>query len=163
LRIDNDSTFRGTGSTEANIGRFLKFLLNLGVKPLFSAAYQSYTNQHIEGHNSTFTQKLWSKNIFACPEEIDRECDRFNAENKKFYLWKFKERLQQKTLRYLQLDRPIAIDALRSAKGKKIFFIRFVQCWNEADNRYGIVVLKALSPNNNFDKKLTAISYKSLI
>jgi len=61
MRMDNGMTFRGTGHAEAHIGRFLKFLLNLGITPLFSAAYQSYTNPHVEGHNRTFTQKLWSQ------------------------------------------------------------------------------------------------------
>lgn len=141
LRIDNDMTFRGTGRLKAHLGRFLKFLLNLGVTPLFSAAYQSYTNPHIEGHNSTFTQKIWAKHTFTHVEEIDRECKRFNAENKEFYLWKFKKRLQYKSLRYLQINQEVTIDSLRSTKGKKIYFIRFVQCWNEVDNRYGIVVM----------------------
>lgn len=141
VRLDNDLIFRGTGRGHSHIGRFLKFLLNLGIRPLFSAAYQSYTNPHIEGHNSTFTQKLWAKNIFANMEEIDRECDKFNGESKEYYLWQFKERLQQKSLRYLQPDQQILIDSLHSTKGKKISFIRFIQRWSEANNRYGIVVL----------------------
>ena len=58
IRVDNGMTFRGTGAGVAHVGMFLKFLLNLGITPLFSSPYQSYTNPHIEGHNRTFTEKL---------------------------------------------------------------------------------------------------------
>lgn len=141
MRMDNGMTFRGAGRASGNVGRFLKFLLNLGITPLFAAAYQSYTNPHIEGHNRTFTQKLWSQHRFTAVDEIDRECERFNAESKKFYLWKFKERLTQKSLRYLREDDVPLIDILRSTRGKKICFIRFVERWSEEEFRCGFIVL----------------------
>lgn len=141
MRMDNGMTFRGAGRASGNIGRFLKFLLNLGITPLFSAAYQSYTNPHIEGHNSTFAQKLWAQHTFAHVEEIDRECERFNAEHKKLFLWKFKERLTQKSLRYLSGDYSPVTDVLRSTRGKKVCFIRFVERRSEKGDRYGFVVL----------------------
>jgi hypothetical protein len=141
MRMDNAMTFRGAGNIEANIGRFLKLLLNLGVTPLFSAAYRSYTNPHIEGHNSTFTQKLWAKHRFVSAEQIDTKCERFNAESTKFYLWKFKERLMQKSLKYLREDQEVPTDILRSTKGKKVCFIRFVERWSEKRDRYGVVVM----------------------
>lgn len=141
VRMDNGMTFRGTGRLDGRVGRFLKFLLNIGITPLFSAAYQSYTNPHIEGHNSTFTQKLWSQHRFTSTEEIDRECERFNAESKKFYFWKFKERLAQKSLRYFHDNQTVSSDVLHSTKGKKVCFIRFVQRWSEKDHQYGVVVL----------------------
>lgn len=140
MRMDNGMMFRGTGRAEAHIGMFLKFLLNLGITPLFSAAYQSYTNPHIEGHNRTFTQKLWAQHFFTSLEEIDRECERFNAESKTFYLWKFKERLAQKSLRYLRGDYTPVTDVLRSTKGKKVCFLRFVEPWSEEQHRYGFVI-----------------------
>lgn len=146
LRIDNGMTFRGTGSAEAHIGRFMKFLLNCNVTPLFSAAYQSYTNPHIEGHNSTFTQKLWARHTFTSLEDIDHECSRFNSESSVFYHWKFKERLSQKSLRYLMPDQDIGTGILRSTKGKKIYFIRFVQRWSEEDNRYGVAIFNRFVP-----------------
>src|SRR3989304_1645693 len=72
LRIDNAMTFRGGGKHPAVVSRFLKFVLNCNVIPLFAAPYRSYTNPHIEGHNRTFTEKLWARHTFAAPEEIDR-------------------------------------------------------------------------------------------
>ena len=146
MRIDNGMTFRGTGSATAHIGRFMKFLLNLGVTPLFSAAYQSYTNPHIEGHNSTFTQKLWAKHTFTSPEDIDQECTRFNDESTTFYQWKFKERLSKKSLRYLHPNADVDTETLRSTKGKKICFLRFVQRWAEESAVGGIVVLNRFIP-----------------
>lgn len=141
MRVDNGMTFRGTGAGEAHVGRFVKFLLNTGVTPLFSSPYQSYTNPHVEGHNRTFTEKLWTKYHFTSLEGIDAECERFNAESREYYEYAFKERLAQRSLRYLESGREVASDILRSTKGKKICFIRFVERWNESERTSGIVVL----------------------
>src|SRR3990172_13437923 len=89
LRVDNAMTFRGGGRHPAIISRFLKFVLNCQVTPLFAAPYRAYTNPHIEGHNRTFTEKLWDRHTFSAPEEIDRECARFNAESEEFFRFKF--------------------------------------------------------------------------
>jgi len=140
-RIDNGMMFRGGGRAEAHLGKFLKFLLNAGSTPLFSSAYQSYTNPHIEGHNRTFTEKLWTKHRFTSSEEIDTACVRFNAESREFYEFTFKERLTQRSLRYLNPQTPINTESLRSTKGKKICFIRFVERWKEEECENGIVVL----------------------
>lgn len=141
VRCDNAMMFRGGGT--ALIGRFLKFLLRLNTTPLFSAPYQSYTNPHIEGHNSIFAQKLWAKHFFTNEADIDRECDRFNGESEKFFRWKFKERLACTHLRYLQSDREIDDNAPLRVRGKKICFIRFVQHWPEG---YGVAVLNRFVP-----------------
>lgn len=141
MRMDNGMTFRGTGKVAAHIGKYLKFLLNLNIIPLFSAAYQSYTNPHIEGHNRTFTEKLWAKNFFSGVAEIDTECHKFNAESREFFEWKFKERLNAKGLRRLTKNSILDGEILRSTKGKKICFIRFVERWKESNETAGIVVL----------------------
>ncbi len=141
MRMDNGMTFRGTGSGEAHIGRCVKFLLNLGVAPLFSSPYQSYTNPHVEGHNRTFTEKLWTKYHFTSEAEIDRECGRFNTESREYYAYACKERLEKKGLRFLSPEQEISSALLRSTKGKKLFFIRFVERWNERDRACGVVIL----------------------
>lgn len=146
LRMDNGMTFRGTGAGEAHLGRFLKFLLNIGTTPLFCSPYQSYTNPHIEGHNRTFTEKLWSAHHFTTEEAIDRECDRFNCESREYYAYAFKERLQQRSLRYLDPQWAVSTDILRSIKGKRICFIRFVERWREERRKSGIVVLNRFIP-----------------
>ena len=146
MRMDNATTWRGSSRGEACIGRFLIFLLNANVIPLFSAAYQSYTNPHIEGHNRTFTEKVWTKHAFADHDEIDRECARFNAESKEFFLYRFQERLAKKSLRRLTHPERVSDTILRSTKGKKLYFIRFVERWKESGDRTGIVILNRFVP-----------------
>lgn len=141
MRMDNGMTFRGTGAGVARVGTFLKFLLNIGVTPLFSSPYQSYTNPHIEGHNRTFTEKLWGQHTFRTLDEIDVECERFNAESREYYEYAFRERLAQKSLRFLSPARPIITDTLQGTRGKKVCFIRFVECWLERDRQSGIILL----------------------
>ena len=142
MRMDNGMTFRGTGRAEAHIGRCLTFLLNRDVIPLFSCPYQSYTNPHIEGHNRTFTEKVWSAQHFTSDEQIDTECARFNAESEEFCRWNFKGRLDGRALHFLpKTSEPSGSEILRSAKGKKICFIRFVERWKEKGDECGIVIL----------------------
>ncbi|EQD58218.1 transposase, partial [mine drainage metagenome] len=92
MRVDHATAFRGAIRHVAVIGRFLKFLLNHNVTPLFAAPYRSYANPHIEGHNRTFTEKLWAKHTFTSRAAIDKECARFNAESEEFFRFKFKQR-----------------------------------------------------------------------
>lgn len=146
MRMDNGMTFRGTGAGVARVGTFLKFLLNLGVTPLFSSPYQSYTNPHIEGHNRTFSEKLWSTNTFTNLLEISAECERFNAESQEYYEYTFEERLNQKSLRFILPERTIVTDRLQNAYGKKVCFIRFVECWLERNKESGIVLLNKFVP-----------------
>jgi len=145
LRIDNAMTFRGAGQLAAHLGRFLKFLLNLNITPLFSAPYQSYTNPHIEGNNSMFARKVWLENTFTSVTEIDRECRRFNKELERFYQWKFKERLSKKGFRYLNADQAVSTETLRSTRGKKVTFIRRVEWWSKT-KEHGIVLLNKFVP-----------------
>jgi hypothetical protein len=146
MRMDNGMTFRGTGAGVARVGTFLKFLLNLGVTPLFSSPYQSYTNPHIEGHNRTFTEKLWSAHTFTDLPGIDLECERFNAESHEYYEYAFEERLAQKSLRFLLPERTIVTDRLQNSYGKKVCFIRFVDGWIERNRECGIVLLNKFIP-----------------
>lgn len=151
LRVDNAMTFRGAGQVVAHLGRFLKFLLNLNIIPLFSAPYKSYTNPHIEGNNSTFARKVWTKNIFTSINEIRYEIERFNNELEKFYQWKFKERLSNKSLQFITNDSLIDTQTVHSTQRRKIAFIRFVERWSKL-NKYGIVLLNkfiALSEKYN--------------
>jgi hypothetical protein len=146
MRMDNGMTFRGTGAGEARVGTFLKFLINLGITPLFSSQYQSYTNPHIEGHNRTFTEKLWSAHTFTDLSGINTECERFNAESREYYEYAFKERLTQKSLRFILPERTIVTDRLQNVYGKKVCFIRFVQQWSERGRESGIVLLNRFVP-----------------
>jgi hypothetical protein len=48
LRLDNGLQFRGSGSGKRSLGTFLKFLLNLNIKPLVGSPSKPWTNPHIE-------------------------------------------------------------------------------------------------------------------
>ena len=127
MRVDNATAFRGAIRHVAVIGRFLKFLLNSNVMPLFAAPYRSYTNPHIEGHHRTFTEKLWTQHRFTSLSEIDAECARFNAESEEFFRFKFAERLRAKSLRYRRSREAVNLHTLTMTRGKRIGFIRFVE------------------------------------
>lgn len=142
MRIDNATAFRGAIRHVAVIGRFLKFLLNSNVMPLFAAPYRSYTNPHIEGHNRTFTEKLWAKHTFTSLSAIDAECARFNAESEEFFRFKFAERLRAKSLRYRRSREAVNLHTLTTTRGRRIGFIRFVERWSERNQEIGIVVLE---------------------
>jgi hypothetical protein len=142
MRMDNAMTFRGGGRHPAVVSRFLTFLLNCHVTPLFAAPYRSYTNPHIEGHNRTFTEKLWARHTFTSLSAIDQECARFNAESEEFFQFRFAERLQAKGLRYRERNAAINMETLSTARGKHICFIRFVESWKERNDEIGIVVLE---------------------
>lgn len=139
-RIDNGMQFRGGGRAVALIGRFVRFLLNCNVTPLFSSPYQSYTNPHIEGNNRTVGD-LWAANHFTDTDMLDAEIARFNAEHEAYVRWKFKERLTSASLRYLDPSETVATDVLRSTQGKKVVFIRFVERWKSCGDRIGIRLL----------------------
>ena len=142
MRVDNATAFRGAVRHVAVIGRFLKFLLNSNVMPLFAVPYRSYTNPHIEGHNRTFTEKLWAKHTFTSLAAIDQECARFNAESEEFFRFKFEGRLRAKGLRYHRSGETINLQNLTTTRGKRIGFIRFVEIWKERNEEIGIVVLE---------------------
>jgi hypothetical protein len=142
LRIDNAMTFRGGGKHPAVVSRFLKFVLNCGITPLFAAPYRAYTNPHVEGHNRTFAEKLWGRHTFTAHEQIDRECARFNAESEEFFRFRFASRLKAKGLRYRNRRAPINTETLATTRGKQICFIRFVESWKERNEEIGIVVLE---------------------
>ena len=110
--------------------------------PLFVAPYRSYTNPHIEGHNRTFTEKLWAKHTFTSLAAIDQECARFNAESEEFFRFKFEGRLRAKGLRYHRSGETINLQNLTTTRGKRIGFIRFVEIWKERNEEIGIVVLE---------------------
>ncbi|MHB8424543.1 MAG: transposase family protein [Gammaproteobacteria bacterium] len=140
MRIDNATAFRGAIRHVAVIGRFLKFLLNSNVTPLFAAPWRSYTHPHIEGHNRTFTEKLWARHTFTPLDAIDAECARFHAESEEFFRFKFAERLRAKGLHYHRSGETLNLQRLTTPRGKRIGFIRFVESWKERNAEIGIVV-----------------------
>ena len=133
LRLDNGLQFRGTGRGKRSLGTFLKFLLNLNIKPLFGSPSKPWTNPHIEGHNRVFNEKVWSRNFFTHTDQIAAECKRFNTESLEYFHYKYAELIVNGNYFYIEPGQKIETDRLLSVKNKKIFFIRFVES-PEKDN-----------------------------
>jgi len=127
FRMDNAGPFRGTGHSPRCLGTFVVFLLNLGIVPLFGSPSRPWTNASIEGHNRVFTEKVWKKNRFRGVEDIDSENDRFNAEGREFFQFRYMSLAERYHGRRLAPSRKIEMTELRTRKNKKITFVRFVE------------------------------------
>ena len=140
LRIDNGLQFKGAGRAKRSLGTFLKFLLNLNVKPLFGSPSKPWTNPHIEGHNRVFNEKVWSRNFFTDTDQIATECKRFNSESLEYFHYKYAQLIFNGNYPYIEPDHEIETNKLLSVKNKKIFFIRFVES-REKDKKAYINIL----------------------
>lgn len=140
FRIDNGLQFRGTSSGKRAVGMFLRFLLNLGVAPLFGSPSKPWTNPHVEGHNRVFNDKVWGNNFFTRLEQIDQECERFNQESLEFFKYKYSELIFNGHFNYLERNQEIITDRLITTKGKKIYFIRFLESPNK-DQKASTIIL----------------------
>jgi len=145
FRADNGLQFRGTASGKRSIGKCLRFLLNLGITPLFGSPSKPWTNPHIEGHNRVFNEKVWRKNFFTSPEHIDQECERFNQESIDLLKFKYAECIVNGNFRYLEKGQAPNTEMLESVKGKKAYFIRFVESYEYRGGAH-IIVLNEIVP-----------------
>ena len=127
VRIDNGLQFRGTARGKRCLSTFLKFLLNLGVKPLFGSPSKPWTNPHIEGHNRVFNEKVWGQNFFTSRDQVAAECERFNRESLEYFHFKYAQLVVNGTFSYIEAKQNIETDTLLSVKNKKVYFIRFVE------------------------------------
>ena len=86
LKIDNDSAFGMLKSwkTKDCIWSFTKWLLHLGISPLYSAPREPRNNWNVEWQNSIFNQLFWQEILFDSPSHLRTEVIRFNAEYKQY-------------------------------------------------------------------------------
>lgn len=143
FRVDNGLQFRGTASGKRAVGMFLRFLLNLNVTPLFGSPSKPWTNPHIEGHNRVFNDKVWSNNFFTGLEQIDQECERFNQESLEFFHYRYSQLIFNGNFNYLGAMEETAINRLVTVKGRKIYFIRFVESLDK-DQKANITILNEI-------------------
>lgn len=127
FRMDNGLQWRGTASGKRAVGMMLKFLLNLKVIPLFGSPSKPWTNPHVEGHNRVFNDKVWNNNFFTSLEQIDQECDRFNNESLELFEYKYSHLVFNGNFNYLEPRQEIITDKLTTTRGKRVYFIRFVE------------------------------------
>ncbi|MDZ7611143.1 MAG: hypothetical protein U5L10_05265 [Candidatus Moranbacteria bacterium] len=138
FRMDNGLQFRGTASGKRSLGKFVIFLLNLGVTPLFGAPSKPWNNPHVEGHNRVFNEKVWKRNHFKDLNQIDNECDRFNAEGKELFRFKYSNFIinNYQLCNFLEKKHQIKINRLETVKNKKICFVRFAESFEEKGNAF---------------------------
>lgn len=129
FRIDNGLQFRGTASGKRAIGKFLIFLLNLGITPLFASPSKPWTNPNVEGHNRVFNEKVWGTNHFLSLQQIDLECKRFNEESQELFKFKYGSMIvnNRNVFKYLEKGQVINTEKLESTNNKKICFTRFTE------------------------------------
>lgn len=140
FRMDNGLQFRGGGRGKRFVGTFLRFLLNLEVIPLFGSPSKPWTNPYVEGHNRVFSEKVWGRNFFTSEEQIDQECERFNQESLELFHFKYTQMIVNGNYRYIEKDQKVTTDKLETRKGKKIYFIRFVESCEQQGKAYIIIL-----------------------
>ncbi|MFH1048289.1 MAG: hypothetical protein V1732_01345 [Patescibacteria group bacterium] len=142
FRIDNALQFRGTARGKRVIGKFLIFLLNLGITPLFASPSKPWTNPNVEGHNRVFNEKVWSTNHFVSLEQIDMECERFNCESEKLFKFKYSNLIVNNINIFKCLEKGQLINTVRleSTKNKKIYFTRFAESLDASKNAQIIIM-----------------------
>ena len=145
LRLDNGLQFRGTASGKRALGTFLIYLLNLNVIPLFGSPSKPWTNPHIEGHNRVFTEKVWKRNFFTSLEQIDQENERFNKESIDLFHFKYAQHVFDNISRLLDKNSTINVDKLLTRKGKKLYFIRFVESFETQGEAHVTIMNEAVS------------------
>lgn len=139
FRMDNGLQWRGTASGKRAVGMMLKFLLNLNVAPLFGSPSKPWTNPHVEGHNRVFNDKVWNSNFFTSLEQIDQECERFNEESLELFEYKYSQIVFNGDFNYIKPKQEIITDKLITAKGKKVYFIRFVESLD--NSRKAVIII----------------------
>jgi transposase len=89
VQMDNDWAFIGSGSAKGTISNMIKFLLALGIAPLFIPESSPWRNGLVEGLNSVFGKKFWQPHDFKSLRHIDKELVVYNKKTKDYKIKKF--------------------------------------------------------------------------
>lgn len=109
LKVDNDLAFIGSASGKRSLSRFVLFLLDRNVRPLFINPRSPWNNGSIEGGNSVFGRKFWNKYSFTSVEDIRTKLIGFNKACNE----------------YLGFSNDIAVKK-KPGKAKQVYFVRKV-------------------------------------
>lgn len=83
-QMDNDWAFAGSGSAKGAIPHMSRFLLALGITPLFIPESSPWRNGAVEGLASIFSRKFWQRHDFKNLRHIDKELRVFNRRTKTY-------------------------------------------------------------------------------
>ena len=126
LQTDNEPSFLGDFRHERMIGRFIKFLLHVGVEPIFVAQGKGWMNGRIEEFIRLFSENFWEKKRFKSINDVRTEAKKFEANHNKLQQWKLRNK-NLKTIPSRRLDKDFQFNPEKfEINAGKIHFIREV-------------------------------------
>lgn len=127
LKLDNDTAYYSAGKhADRWLSRFICWLLNLGIIPVFSAFNKPWNNGSVEGLNSVFVKKIWIQQRNQTINQLDGLIEQFNYE--------YGQRVILPQSTRLASDYVVDLKKVRlssSLKNPTIYFTRQVESMNE--------------------------------
>lgn len=125
VKVDNAPATIGSGSAPRTLSRFMVFLLNQQITPVFSVPRKPFSQASIEGNNSVFARKFWNSQTFRSLRALDRRLEWFNASSQRYTGYE-----------------PPPRTARRKAFSPRVYFIRQVR---ETPDRPGSAAIDVLN------------------
>jgi len=138
-QMDNDWAFAGSGSAKGTISHMARFLLAVGIVPLFIPEASPWRNGAVEGLASIFSRKFWQKHEFNSLAHIDKELKVFNHRTKAYKI----ERLNLDLSKYERIPkkRSFSKKLITSYKFKDSDIIYFIRLGRSFNRYTGVKVL----------------------
>jgi hypothetical protein len=131
VQMDNDWAFHGSGSALGTISHTMRFLLALGITPLFIPESSPWRNAEVEGIASLFSRKFWQKHDFKSLAHIDKELVIYNKKTREYTLKKLN--IDPSSYDTISKTRSFSKRLVRNYKFKNtdvIYFIRLGRLYN---------------------------------
>ncbi|HCL82188.1 MAG TPA: hypothetical protein DHW81_08245 [Nitrospiraceae bacterium] len=153
LKVDNDLAFIGSASAKRSLSRFVIFLLNRGVSPLFISPRSPWNNSSIEGGNNVFGTKFWNRYTFTSVKDIIDKLVEFNKSYQE----------------YLEFSNDLPIKKIFQ-KAKHIYFVRkvlenkdngYIDILNEHITLSGSYINQFVFSEWDLEKQLLKIQYEN--
>lgn len=84
LKVDNCLATIGSASGKRTISQVVRFLLCNQVVPIFAVPRKPFSQASIEGNNSVFARKFWTKRKFTSLADVDMQLDWFNSSSETY-------------------------------------------------------------------------------
>lgn len=121
LKVDNAASALGSVSGKRTISRFMQFLLQRQIVPVFAVPRKPFTQASIEGNNSVFARNFWNSREFSSIENVCEHLHWFN----------------ESSLRYTGYEPPSEQTAQPRAFLPRILFLR--QVHQLPESRMGMI------------------------
>ena len=127
LQIDNATSFLGNWRHKRFASRFIKFLLHIGVEPIFVAPRKPGMNGGIKEFVKIFSENFWAKKRFKSKENVRQEAKKFENNHNKLQQWKLRNK-NVKTVPSRRLDKDFQFNPKKfEINACNIHFIREVK------------------------------------